>query len=96
MNSEGTTTDIQKIAKELEAQRGTLAAVIGLLMNLSNAVNEGFEKVNERLAALEGKQGMQGVNTQLQEIRHELHKIQKAYPYDDIFSNMQEITKGQA
>ena len=75
----------------LEAHRKTLAIVIELLGKISNAVDEGFDKVNARLYVLEGKQGMQGVNSQLSEIKHELHKIQKAYPYDEMFNNIQSL-----
>jgi hypothetical protein len=96
MDNQNISVDIQKLTKEFEAQRNTLSAVIGLLMDLNNAVNEGFEKVNERLSVLEGKQGMQGVNSQLHEIKQELHKIQKAYPYDDLYNNIQSIQKGEA
>ena len=71
--------EIQKLSKDIEAQRSVLSHVIGLLVHLLNAVNEGFDKVNERLSVLEGKQGMQGVNIQLTDIKHELTKIQKAY-----------------
>jgi hypothetical protein len=91
MENQLLTVEIQKLSKELEGQRNTLASVIGLLVGLSNAVNEGFDKVNERLSVLEGKQGMQGVNSQLLEIKHELHKIQKAYQYDELFNNIQSV-----
>lgn len=88
--------EIQKLSKDFDAQRNTLSSVIGLLVDLNEAVNQGFEKVNERLSALEGKQGMQGVNSQLLEIKHELHKIQKAYNYEEIYSNVQALNKGEA
>lgn len=88
-------TEIQKLSKEVESHKGVLAHVVGLLVNLSNAVDEGFAKVNERLAILEGKQGMQGVNQQLGEIKTELHKIQKAYPYDELYSNLKSV-QGEA
>jgi len=84
-------TELQRISKDLESQRNVLSHVVSLLMNLSNVVDEGFNKVNERLAALEGKQGMQGVNQQLGDIKNELHKIQRTYPYDDMFKNILSI-----
>ncbi|MCF8450890.1 MAG: hypothetical protein K9G49_13540 [Taibaiella sp.] len=87
---------LEKLSKDIEAQRSALSHVIGLIINLSNAVNDGFAEVNQRLAILEGKQGMQGVNTQLTDIKTELGKIQKAYPYEELFANMQSISKGDA
>lgn len=87
--------EVQKLTKDLENQRHTLSHIIGILSNLSNAIDEGFAKVHERLAILEGKQGMQGVNQQLGDIKNELHKIQKAYPYDDMFNNIKTV-QGEA
>ncbi len=88
--------ELQKLSKDFDAQRNTLSSVISLLVDLNEAVNQGFERVNERLSVLEGKQGMQGVNSQLLEIKHELHKIQKAYNYEEIYSNVQTLNKGEA
>lgn len=96
MDTQNLEAEVQKLHKELEAQRNTLSNVISLLLNLSTAVTEGFEKVNERLSALEGKQGMQGVNTQLADIKNELHKIQKTYPYDEMYNNITSIKIGEA
>lgn len=85
-----------KNAIAIEQHRQTLTSIIGLLDKISTAVNEGFEKVNHRLSILEGKQGMQGVNTQLSEIKDELHKIQKTYPYEDMFKNLASIKNAEA
>ena len=96
MDNKKLADEILKLSKDLESQRNVFSSVIDLLVNLSNAVNDGFDKVNERLSILEGKKGMQGVNSQLSDIKHELHKIQKAYPYDEMFTNIQSIKKGEA
>lgn len=66
MDNAALATEVQKLSRELEAQRNSFSHVIGLIVSLSNAVNEGFNKVNERLSILEGKQGMQGVNAEMQ------------------------------
>lgn len=67
MDAQNISTELYKLSKELEGQRTTLSDVIRLIVNLNNAINEGFNEINNRLSALEGKQGMQGVNTQLNE-----------------------------
>ena len=95
MENKDLAAEIQKMSKDLETQRGTLSHMISLLLGLSGAVDDGFKKVNERIALLEGKEGMQGVNHQLGEIKNELHKIQKAYPYDELFNNMKSV-QGEA
>ena len=95
MENKDLSSELQKLSKDLEAQRHTLSSVISILSGLSSAVNDGFAEVNERLAILEGKQGMQGVNTQLKDIKNELIKIQKAYPYEDMFNNIQSV-QGEA
>jgi len=92
MDAQNISTEFYKLSKELEGQRTTLSDVIRLIVNLNNAINEGFNEINNRLSALEGKQGMQGVNTQLNEIKIELHKIQRAYPYEEIYSNLKSIS----
>lgn len=96
MENKDLALELQKLSKDFDAQRNTLSSVISLLVDLNEAVNQGFERVNERLSVLEGKQGMQGVNSQLLEIKHELHKIQKAYNYEEIYSNVQTLNKGEA
>lgn len=73
-----------------------LGSIIHLLDRLNKVVEDGFSEVNERLARLEGKDGMQGVTKQLVDIKGELQKIQKAYPYDDLLSNMQTVKQGEA
>ena len=87
---------IEKNSASIESSKKAIGSVLDLLEKISNAVDEGFRTINARLAALEGKEGMQGVNAQLGEIKHELHKIQKAYPYDDLFNNIQSIQPGEA
>jgi uncharacterized protein YukE len=87
---------LEKNTIAIEAHRQALTTVISLLEKISNAVDEGFTKVNERMALLEGREGMQGVNHQLGEIKNELHKIQKTYPYDEMFKNILSIGKGDA
>lgn len=87
--------DLTLIKKELESTKSTVSAVLHLLERMNDAMTEGFDKVNKRLSELEGKNGMQGVNMQLGDIKTELHKIQKAYPYDDIVRNLDNI-HGQA
>lgn len=88
--------ELQRLSKDFEAHRNVLSHVVDLLLNLSSAVDEGFKKVNERLATLEGTQGMQGVNSQLSDIKQELHKIQKAYPYDELYNNLKGFQKPEA
>jgi hypothetical protein len=92
MDAQNISTELYNLSKELEVLRTTLSDVIRLIVNLNNAINEGFNEINNRLSALEGKQGMQGVNTQLNEIKIELHKIQRAYPYEEIYSNLKSIS----
>lgn len=84
--------EVKRLTAEITEQRGVISHVVNLLVNLSTAVDDGFKKVNERLAVLEGEKGMQGVNMQLGDIKNELHKIQKAYPYDELFNNMKSVT----
>jgi len=87
--------EFDKIKKEFDSTRKTLGMVLNLLEKMQTAMSDGFNQVNERLSHLEGEKGMQGVTSQLFDIKSELHKIQKAYPYDDLSSNMDTIT-GQA
>lgn len=87
--------DLTLIKKELESTKSTVSAVLHLLERMNDAMTEGFDKVNKRLSELEGKNGMQVVNMQLGDIKTELHKIQKAYPYDDIVRNLDNL-RGQA
>jgi len=88
---------IEQNSVAIENSRKAIGSMIVLLERISNAIEEGFAKVNTRLAALEGKDGIQGVNSQLSDIKNELHKIQKAYPYDELFNNIQAIQrKGEA
>jgi archaellum component FlaC len=87
--------ELAQFKKDLEGTRSTVNAVLHLLERMSDAMSEGFDKVNQRLSELEGKNGMQGVNQQLGDIKTELHKIQKAYPYDDIVKNLDHL-RGQA
>jgi hypothetical protein len=86
----------EELKRELENTRNAVGSVLSVLEKMNTAMADGFKKVNERLSVLEGTQGMQGVNAQLGEIKTELHKIQKAYPYEEIFSNIQSIQKGEA
>lgn len=92
MDNQEILVSFEKLSKQLEQHRNTLSNVVNLLVNLSNVVNDGFAEANSRLATLEGKHGMQGVNAQLNDIKSELHKIQKTYPYDDLFNNMKTST----
>ena len=87
--------ELETLKKEPESTRKAVGVVIHLLEKINTVVEEGFEKVNTRLSNLEGKNGMQGVNDQLGDIKTELQKIQKAYPYEDLINNMEQIT-GQA
>lgn len=96
MSIEELQKQVEKNAIAIDASRKAIGSVIDLLERISSAVDEGFAKVNQRLATLEGKDGMQGVNSRLGEIKNELHKIQKAYPYDELFNNMQAIQQGEA
>jgi hypothetical protein len=79
---------IEELALKQEATNKTLGAVIHLLEKVNTAVEEGFASVDDRLhninlrlSNLEGQNGMKGVNAQLGDIKGELQKIQKAYPY---------------
>ncbi|MES2479501.1 MAG: hypothetical protein V4561_10460 [Bacteroidota bacterium] len=87
--------EIDTLKKELESTRKGVGVIIHLLEKINGVMVDGFEKVNTRLANLEGKEGMQGVNDQLGDIKSELQKIQKTYPYEDLFNNMEQI-KGEA
>jgi hypothetical protein len=87
--------ELEHLKKELENTHKTIGVVIHLLEKINTVMEDGFEKVNTRLSNLEGKNGMQGVNEQLGGIKSELQKIQKAYPYEDLINNMEQI-KGQA
>lgn len=89
-------SDQDKYKHELELTKTVLGNIIHLLDRLNNVVEDGFNEVNERLTRLEGKDGMQGVNKQLIDIKGELQKIQKAYPYDDLVNNMNTVQKGEA
>jgi hypothetical protein len=83
---------LELLKTELNSTRKAVGTVIHLLEKINTVVEEGFETVNKRLSNLEGRNGMQGVNEQLGSIKTELQKIQKAYPYDDLIHNMDQIT----
>lgn len=85
-------SQIENLKKSLETTQSTLGTIIHLLDKTNTVMEDGFNKVNEPLAALEGKEGMQGVNQQLSEIKGELHKIQQVYPYEDLAINLKQIT----
>lgn len=85
-------SQIENLKKSLETTQSILGTIIHLLDKTNTVMEDGFNKVNERLAALEGKEGMQGVNQQLSEIKGELHKIQQVYPYEDLAINLKQIT----
>lgn len=87
--------DIEIITQKLEETRKTVGALVHVLDKMNTTMEEGFENVNKRLSELEGKNGMQGVNRQLGDIKHELSKIQKVYPYEEMMNNI-ETVKGQA
>lgn len=87
--------EYEMIKRELESTKSTVSAVLHLLERMNDAMRSGFDTVNKRLSQLEGKNGMQGVNEQLGDIKSELHKIQKAYPYEDVVRNLEQL-KGQA
>lgn len=87
---------IEETNSTVEASRKTIMKMLDIMDRMSNAIKDGFNEVNERLARLEGNEGMQGVNSQLGEIKNELYKIQKAYPYDELYKNIQSIQKGEA
>jgi hypothetical protein len=95
MDSQELQKQIENNTAGIEATRKAVGNIIGILERISSAVDEGFEKVHQRLSILEGKDGMQGVNMQLGDIKNELHKIQKAYPYEDLINNMKSI-QGEA
>jgi hypothetical protein len=80
--------ELETIKKELDNTRKAVGVIIHLLNKMNTTVGEGFENVNKRLSELEGKNGMQGVNMQLGEIKNEIDKIQKVYPYEDMIKNM--------
>lgn len=86
---------LDKLQKDVEATRLTIGGIIHLLEKMGTAMEDGFNKVNERLARLEGKDGMQGVNHQLGAIKEELQKIQKVYPYEELLDNMKGL-QGEA
>jgi archaellum component FlaC len=88
--------EIDQLKAELEITKKNMGVVIHLLENIRTVVENGFNQVNSRLANLEGKNGMQGVNEQLGGIKSELQKIQMAYPYDDIVSNMNTVSNNKA
>lgn len=83
--------DYEAIKKDAEAAKKAVGIIIHLLEKMNEAMEEGFSKVNDRLANIEGKNGMIGVNKQLGDIKEELQKIQKVYPYNDMFNNMKDI-----
>ena len=89
------TAQVEKIKNDVSAQQKAFTIVISLLEKIHDAMNAGFEEVNGRLAVLEGKQGMQGVNEQLTEIKNELNRIHTIYPYKELFENTK-IISGQA
>lgn len=90
-----TNTEIQELKVKVDGLIKTTDAMRDVIQNLVSAVVEGFDTVNERLAKLEGKDGMQGVHSRLGEIKNELSKIHKVVPYEDFASNM-DIIKGEA
>ncbi len=87
--------ELETIKHDLISTRKAVGTVIHLLEKINTVVEDGFEKVNLRLSNLEGKNGMQGVNEQLGNIKTELQKIQKAYPYEELIQNMDQV-KGEA
>ncbi|MBC7552970.1 MAG: hypothetical protein H7257_03220 [Taibaiella sp.] len=96
MDNQQLAKQIELNSAEIESLGKNLGAVVLLLERISNAVDEGFRKVNDRLSVLEGREGMQRVNTQLGEIKNKLHKIQKSYPYDELYKNIKSISLGEA
>jgi archaellum component FlaC len=86
---------IDKQSVEIESLKNLTNKILHVLGTMNDAMIDGFEQVNERLVRLEGKEGMQGVNKQLGDIKEELNKIQKAYPYEDLYNNMQKV-QGEA
>jgi hypothetical protein len=87
--------EFDTLKKELDETRKAVGVVIHLLDKMNATIEEGFNNVNKRLSDLEGRNGMQGVNMQLVDIKTELQKIQKVYPYEEMIKNMDSIT-GQA
>lgn len=85
--------DIENLKNRVDDNRRVLGHVLHLLEKMNQTMEDGFANVNERLSKLEGKEGMQGVNSQLSDIKTEIGKIQKAYPYEELFSNLHAVSK---
>lgn len=56
-----------------------MADVVVVFEKIFNTIDRGFVKMNNSISALEGSEGIQGINTKLSIIRNELNKMQMHY-----------------
>lgn len=69
--------EYDELNKQAEATNVAVSRMLQVLDKMNAVMVEGFENVNNRLAKLDGKDGMQGVSQQLDDIWSELQTLPK-------------------
>ena len=89
---------LQNLSDKVEQHNNNISTLVSVINKLSNAVDEGFNDVSQRLSRLEGTEGMKGVHTQLGGIKEELKKINNITGYEGLAGNMEifNAKKGEA
>jgi len=79
---------LKSLSEKVEQHNQNITTLVSVINKLSNAIDEGFNEVTQRLSRLEGNEGMKGVHSQLGNIKDELKKINQITGYDGMSENM--------
>jgi uncharacterized coiled-coil DUF342 family protein len=79
---------LKSLSEKVEQHSQNITTLVSVINKLSNAIDEGFNEVTQRLSRLEGNEGMKGVHNQLGSIKDELKKINQITGYDGLTENI--------